>query len=367
MNVLHVLNMLCFSGAEIMYVDAAEELKRLGCNLFVINAHEKLGPYASAFEDAGYKVMHFPYPKNPIRRVKYYCDLIKFVKKHHIDVIHTHNSNMKWGMALVAKLCGIRSVYTVHSNFRSRTISWPYHFWLRWSASHLLGCRFQSISDSVYNNEKNYYYNPTTKVYNWYGNRRFYPAMPGEKLAIRKELGISDESLVIISIGACSDVKRHHHIINELPRIIEDYPNMVYLHLGEGVNMRDEIELAKSLGVEKHIYFLGNQKNVRKYLIASDIFIMPSRFEGISITAIETLACEIPVILYNVPGLRDFNFDSECALIIEPEEQNIPGAIKQLMSNPEIVRRHVENGANLVHSKYYLPTNIKDIFKLYVD
>lgn len=84
-------------------------------------------------------------------------------EKEGIDVIHTHASNMKWDMALVACLAGIRSVYTFHSCFKSRPISYLYHIWLRWSAKNLLSCKFQTISDSVYDNERLYYHNGTIK------------------------------------------------------------------------------------------------------------------------------------------------------------------------------------------------------------
>ena len=46
MKVVHILNELKFSGAEIMYVDAAEKLKSLGCMLYVINSSMNLGEYA---------------------------------------------------------------------------------------------------------------------------------------------------------------------------------------------------------------------------------------------------------------------------------------------------------------------------------
>lgn len=56
MKILHVLYELKFSGAEIMYVDAADEFRSLGCELYVINSAERLGKYADMFKDAGYKV-----------------------------------------------------------------------------------------------------------------------------------------------------------------------------------------------------------------------------------------------------------------------------------------------------------------------
>ena len=367
MKVLHVLNKLCYSGAEIMYVDAAEELQRLGCELYVVNTAAELGEYASAFEKAGYKVLHRPYPKNALAKIAYYREMVDFVKKEKIDVIHTHSSAMKWGMALVARIAGIKSIYTFHNCFRSRKLTWPYQTWLRWSAKNLLGCRFQTISDSVYNNELNYYHNPTTKVYNWFGNKRFYPASESEKEEIRKSLSIPAEALVIISVGGCSPIKRHDEIIRILPELIAEYPDLIYIHLGKGISTDDEKALAKQLNVDSHIRFLGNQRDVRKYLIASDIYIMPSRFEGIPITTIEAMACKIPAILYDVPGLHDFNSDAKCSLLIPENNQEIISAIRMLLSNRDLKKEIVENAYRLVTTKYFLPKNIKEIYSLYCD
>ena len=71
MKILHVLYELKFSGAEIMYVDAADEFRSLGCELYVINSAERLGKYADMFKDAGYKVYHLPCPSGLITRWSY--------------------------------------------------------------------------------------------------------------------------------------------------------------------------------------------------------------------------------------------------------------------------------------------------------
>lgn len=125
--------------------------------------------------------------------------------------------------------------------------------------------------------------------------------------------------------------------------------------------------LAKSLGVAGHIRFLGNQKNVRKYLIASDVYLMTSKYEGIPITTIEALACKTPAILYNVPGLKDFNKDMQCSVLIEPFEKNIPNAIKELMSNQQLRDIITENGYRLVTSKFFLPENVHKVYSLYIN
>ena len=102
----------------------------------------------------------------------------------------------------------------------------------------MLSCKFQTISDSVYDNERLYYHNDTIKIYNWFGNKRFFPADKAEKQAVRKELGISKDSFVIISVGGCSVNKRHHDIIKALPDLLKEKNNLMYLHLGQGDDFR---------------------------------------------------------------------------------------------------------------------------------
>lgn len=365
MKVIHFLHELKYSGAEIMYVDAAPVLQKLGCELAVVNTAPRLGEYAPFFEKAGYKVYHRPYPKGYLKRWKYYQETIKFLKKGKYDVVHIHSSALKWGISYCAWRAGCRSIYTFHAIFKSHWYSYLYHYWLRWCAKHIFGCIFQTISDSVYENEKNYYHNNTAKIYNWYGSNRFYPALPGEKKDLREKLNIRQNALVIISVGGCSYIKRHTDVIKALAEILIEYPNTIYLHLGEGVSLQEEIELANKLGVSESIRFCGNQKDVRKYLSISDIYIMTSRHEGISLTTIEAMACNIPAILYNVPGLRDFNREKECSELIAEDHLLLAQTIMKLNKDKARQLFLTKNAKAFVDKYFYMETNVNKIFDLY--
>lgn len=362
MKVVHILNELKFSGAEIMYVDAAEKLKSLGCSLYVINTNQTLGEYAPFFAKSGYKVIHMPYPQSVVGRFKFYNKLIDFLRKEQIDVVHIHASNLKWGASYCAWRTGIKSVYTFHSTFPIRWFSLPYQIFLRWSSKNIFGCRFQSISDDVYRNELKTFHNHTTLVYNWYGKNRFRPASKGEKEVIRKTLGISQNALVIISVGGCSGIKRHQEIIKALPLILKSFPETIYLHLGDGYALNDEKKLAEELGVVSHIRFEGNQTDVRRYLIASDIYVMTSKFEGISLTTIEALGCEIPAVLYDVPGLRTF---SKCSILIPESHEILAKTVVSLFQNNEQKSELQKKGKHFVDSKFDLDKNVVKIFELY--
>lgn len=368
MKVIHILYELKFSGAEIMYVDAAPVFQKKGCELSVIATATNVGEYALYFEKAGYTLYHKPYPalRNYFSRILYFIKFISFLKQNRYDVVHIHSSGAMWGMALCSWIAGKRSVYTYHNVFATHFYSYPYHVLLRWSAKNIFKCKFQTISDSVYEHELKLYHNKTTKIYNWYGNNRFFPATQDEKLKIRKELEIKNDTLVMISVGGCSHIKRHSEIIKALPIVLKRYPNTLYLHLGKGESEDSEIELTKELGVSENVRFCGNQSDVRKYLIVSDIYLMTSKFEGISITTIEAMACKIPSILYDVPGLRDFNKEGENCLLIPEDSQLLAKAVISLCSDQQLSDGMVKSALNFVDSNYSIEKNVDRIFNLYL-
>lgn len=366
MKILHVLNELKFSGAEIMYVDAASYFQALGTELSVVATGNEQGEYASYFKKAKYTVYHMPYPNSGIvRKWIFYHKFIKFLEQNHFDVVHIHRAELRWGISYCAWRAKCKSIYTFHNVFKSNWYSYLFHRWNRWSAKHMFGCKFQTISNSVYTNELKYYHNPTSLVFNWYGSNRFFPAREGEKKEIRRLLNLSQHALVLISVGGCSPIKRHTDIIKALPEIILKFPDTVYLHLGSGTSLNEEIELAQRLNVSAHIRFCGNQSDVRKYLIASDIYLMTSLFEGIPITTIECLACGTPAILYDVPGLRDFNQEKECSVLINEDYHLLADTVLSLLNDPIKQQDLIRNGLDLVHSKYDMKKNASEIYKLY--
>lgn len=365
-KILYVFYELKFSGAEIMYVNAASIFQNHGYELTAMAIAPKLGEYAPFFKAAGYEIIHYPMPplKKYFNRIKFYSSVIKLIKKNKYKVVHIHSIAAIWGFALCAKIAGVRSVYTFHNVYPSRALTYPYHYLLRWSAKHIFKCRFQTISDSVYNNELFTYHNKTTKIYNWYDDR-YYAATTDEKENARKELGIDSSSFVMISVGGCSPIKRHSEVIKSLPSIVEKIPNCVYLHLGKGISEVEEKELAEELGVSNHIRFCGNQTDVRKYLIASDVYLMTSRFEGISITTIEAMACQIPTILYDVPGLCDFNKTGEHSIIIPEDFRRLSEKVIYVNANPNFSSEIVIRAKNFVNKNFNMNINVNKIIELY--
>lgn len=367
MKVIHILHSLKFSGAEIMYVDAASEFQKKGCQLTVMATADELGEYAPNFEKSGFEVVHFPMPplNHPIKLRIYYRTIIKFLKQGNYDVVHIHSSGARFVFAFCAWRANVKSVYTFHNVFKSRLVSLYYHILQRMIIKSIFNCEFQTISDSVYDNELKRYGNKTVKVYNWYGNERYYPATESEKTIEREKLGINKNTLVLISVGGCSIVKRHSDILKAMSLVVNTIEDVLYLHLGTGCTEDEEIQLAENLNLSSKIRFLGNQEDVRKYLIVSDIYLMTSRFEGISITTIEAMACQIPSILYDVPGLRDFNKTGYNSVLI-PENYKLLAENIIKLNNSKELNIMALNAKKTVNELYHLQTNADKIYNLYL-
>jgi glycosyltransferase involved in cell wall biosynthesis len=142
-------------------------------------------------------------------------------------------------------------------------------------------------------------------------------------------------------------------------------PDCIYLHLGEGVSKCEEQVLSHELTLDKHIRFVGNQTEVRKYQIASDIYLMTSRFEGIPLTTIEAMACRIPAILYDVPGLRDFNKKDENSILIPEDYKVLADKLIFIKNNKWKSTEIAENAMKFVNTTFDMKTNVKKIIDLY--
>ena len=92
---------------------------------------------------------------------------------------------------------------------------------------------------------------------------------------------------------------------------------------------------------------------------------MPSKHEGIPITTIEALGSMIPSILYNVPGLRDFNKEKECSELIKEDYLILAKTIIELYRNKERQQYLIQNAKEFVDRNFYMETNVKRIFELY--
>ena len=349
-----------------MYTNAAPFFKEKGIEIFAFSTSEQLGNFADRFREAGISVYHFPLPKQKIKSLtSYRKKVIDFINTNKIQLIHIHRSDVKWLFSLIAKQAGIKAIYTAHNVFRNPKYSWPKAWLTRYSARKLFGLTIHTIGKSVHDNELNYYKTPSVQINNWYNDKKFYPAQsPGERALKRAHLNIPEDAFVLISSGSCTYTKNHHDIIKAMASLPKQNV-FLYLHLGCGPTEEEEKKLAADLEVFSNIRFCGNQSCVRDFLLAANVFVMPSGFEGLSIASIEAMACGLPSIIYNVPGLRDVVINGHNGFLIEPGYKKIAEHVELLLNNTALAKQMGDNTIKFVNENFKMQPNVEQIINFY--
>jgi glycosyltransferase involved in cell wall biosynthesis len=368
MKVLHIFNEIKYSGAEMMYLNAVPIFKEKDITLIALGTGEIVGDFAPQFGAIGIEIIHLPLPNNCFSLgflFKYFYSFYQIVKNKNIDVIHIHRSTYYLFFSFVGFLTNKRTIRTVHNVFKHRKITWIKGMMERLISRKVFGLIFQTIGDSVYENELHYYKNPSIKINNWYNSNKFYKTNDfDEKRRLREKFNIPLDSFVIISTGGCNHTKNHHDIIKALNLVISKF-KCTYLHLGSGPTECEEATLANSLEIANSIVFLGNVNNVREYLIAADVYVMTSRFEGLSIAAIEAMACGLPSILYNAPGLRDLIHEDDNGFLINQDFNEVANKIIAYRENRTLISDKSKKAKQYVEENFVMHAGVNKIIDLY--
>ena len=137
-------------------------------------------------------------------------------------------------------------------------------------------------------------------------------------LAIRKELGLSDDSFLVLSVGELLPRKNQQVVIRALG-ILKD-KNIHYILCGKG-KKRDQLTmLAKKNGIENQVHFLGYRKDVADIYGQTDLLALPSRREGLGLAGLEGMYCGLPLVTSNINGIRDYMENGKTGFMYDPDD-----------------------------------------------
>ncbi len=121
-----------------------------------------------------------------------------------------------------------------------------------------------------------------------------------EKAVKRRELGIPEDSVLLLSVGELNDNKNHETVI----RAIADM-DAYYIIAGEGELKQHLQSVIDNLGIRNNVKLLGYRDDVNELYDAADIFVFPSFREGLSVSVMEAMASGLPCIVSKIRGNTD--------------------------------------------------------------
>jgi len=150
---------------------------------------------------------------------------------------------------------------------------------------------------------------------------RFRPAAPNEKARARAQLGLAAGERVALYVGRLEHMKGVDLLLAGWGRLDPALRQAARLVLvGDGPERAALEALARSLGLADSVRFAGEQPGVLDYYHAADLFVLPSRTEGLSNALLEAMACGLPVAVSRVGGALDLVQDGVSGLFFEPED-----------------------------------------------
>lgn len=175
---------------------------------------------------------------------------------------------------------------------------------------------------------------------------------PGDIERIKNEIGKKEGDIFLVNTSRLVMQKGFDTIIQALPLLSA---NIKLLAVGDGADEQKLKALARTLGVEDRVVFTGrvDRSVVTLYRKASDIFVAPSRSEGLGNAFVSALASRLPLVTSGVGGIADYAVDGKTAWIVPPENPKaLAEKIQEVLANPEKAHAISERARAMVEDEY---------------
>ena len=136
---------------------------------------------------------------------------------------------------------------------------------------------------------------------------------------VRAELGVGD-AFMILSTGRLAEQKGLEYLIQAAPLLRSEIPSVKIVLAGDGPRRESLSRLICELGVEDLVVLLGYRSDIGDLLEAADLVVLPSLWEGLSISLLEAMAAAKPVVTTTIGSNREVTSNGETAVLVPPKD-----------------------------------------------
>jgi glycosyltransferase involved in cell wall biosynthesis len=268
--------------------------------------------------------------KNPFSLINIFAfnKIKRLLKAQHYDLIHCHTPITGLLTRLAAKSFrrkGSKIIYTTHGFAFTHLSSWKER--MVYSSMERLGSLFCDVIITInkedYNNAKKMFCKDVRYIHGVGVDFKKYHDVEVDRLALRNQMGIKDDQIMILSVGELSPRKNHQVIIRALSKM-KNKNKYVFVLCGKGVGAisteRLLLKTAKETGV--NLVMLGFRTDIPQIVACSDMGAIPSIREGLGLAGIQSLCAGIPLIGSSVQGMNDYIMDGETGFKCHPFDQD---------------------------------------------
>lgn len=383
---MEVISDLNVGGAQEVVRTLVENLAEVGCVPVLCTFQD--GPLRREIEGLGILVEVLPERRSSVMALPRFLAemwrirqaLVALVEQYEIDIVQTHLLRSLDFLVLSLRLNRRLQIYWTFHNaqFDLREEHLQQHKWLlrpKRFAHHLLyrwGGRWvngliavsEDVKTSLLKTIPGISAEKIAVIDNGVDVRRYRQVV--DRAAVRQSLGLDEGDQVAAVVATFKRQKGHCYLIEAAAAVVEQFPNLHILLIGDG-ELHPELKAqTEALGLERHIHFLGTRHDVPELLATSDFFVLPSLWEGLSMALVEAMASGLPVIATEVSGTNQVMAAGETGWLVPPgDSQRLAEAMVELLADPARAQMMAAAASQRVERYFSAQKQAKDHIALF--
>lgn len=352
MKIIQIIPLLDLAGAETMCENLTNSLIKLGHEVIVISLYDYHSIITERMEKNGIKIIYLN--KKSGLDLSLTFKLVKIFKEYKPDVVHSHLYAGKYAH-VAASICGVKAkIYTIHNIARNEAgkMNRTFNRFLFKNCHVVPVSLTEEIQKSVVD-EYNIDFKNTPVVFN---------GVSMDKCHIKNDYTGNKK---ILHIGRFSKQKNHEVLVKAFSIVVNKGHDVSLYLYGQGELEESIKELVKNLHMDKNIFFCGLTDDVYSVMESTDIFVLPSLFEGMPMTLIEAMGTGMPILASNVGGIPDMIENEKSGLLCEPTVRGVAAGLEKLISSEEDRKLYGQN-AVISSEKFSADKMAKDYYEIYL-
>ncbi|MCD8327082.1 MAG: glycosyltransferase family 4 protein [Lachnospiraceae bacterium] len=270
--------------------------------------------------DMGLKVYSIPFSRSPLSKDNLTAagELKKVVEAGHYDIVHTHTPTASACVRLVCRKFrkqGLKVFYTAHGfHFYqgAPAKNWLLFYPVEWLCAHWTDVLITINKEDFERAKRSFRAGKVLYIPGVGIDLEKFGKQSADRTAKRRELGIPEDAVLLLSVGELNENKNHETMIKALKGM-----DIYYCIAGQGDKESNLRKLASELGMENRVKLLGYRKDVRELYQTADAFVFPSYREGLSVSLMEAMASGLPCVASRIRGNTDL-IDEKGGVLFDP-------------------------------------------------
>jgi glycosyltransferase involved in cell wall biosynthesis len=373
-RIAHLQLLPLITGVQTVTMEEFKRLDRKRFNPYLIC--QQPGPLSEAGEREGIQCLFVPELRRSISPRQDWLALWRLralFREHEFDIVHTHSSKTGVLGRIAAYLAGVPAVvHTVHGYAcpaARNGLEKALFVIMEWIGARCCGAMIV-LKEHDRQIGRRYLHVPSQRLHllaNGVDTDLYRPAGQAQRRRIRRaRLGIDDETTAIGMVGRLWQQKNPACFVDAAAEVLEKRRDVRFFLLGDG-ELRETLEQRiRRYGIASHVRILGWANDIPDLLPGLDVFVLPSRWEGLSLALLEALSSGVAAVVSDIPGNRDIITHEVNGLLFDDGDSgDLAEKLLRLVQESRLRERLALRGRVDVVAHYRLEDRMARVTELY--